>query len=523
MRSPAGKNERLANEIEKLRRKVALLEGLETQCGKIEKNLKSERDKAREYLDVAGVILLVIGADQKVSLINGKGCQILGYREDEIVGKNWFDHFIPAEDRDTVKGVFLKLMSGEIVPIENFENSILTRDGRKRVIAWHNHVLTDEEGSISGTLSSGEDITDRKLAEEALQESERKYRNLVDNALVGIYKTSLSGDILYVNESLARMMEFDSSKELLSGQVFSRYKNPEDRKALIDMLRQKGKVDNLELETVTKSGRTKHVLLNATLDAGFISGMVLDISDRKRAEKKLEEAVAELKRSNAELDHFAHVASHDLKEPLLTIMSYLKLLERRYKGKLETETDQFISDAIKNAMRMQTMISELLEFSRVGRADKSFERTDSNAVLTNSLANLRNAIDQSNASVTHDPLPEVMADQVQLIQLFQNLISNALKFCGASPPRIHISAVKRDKEWVFSVRDNGIGIPEEHLGDVFELFQRLHKDKYPGTGIGLSTCKKIVERHGGRIWVESEAGKGSTFYFTLPAGNNEFT
>jgi len=240
------------------------------------------------------------------------------------------------------------------------------------------------------------------------------------------------------------------------------------------------------------------------------------VSELKRTEEELKQRSQALARSNAELEQFASAASHDLKEPLLAITIDLKLLKKRYKGKLDSEADKFIADTIDEAIQMQTLINDMLSYARVGTGGKSFILTDCNAVLNRSLANLKIPLEQSGAVVTHDPLPEVMADPIQLGQLLQNLMSNAIKFRREEKPSIHISALRKEKEWVFSVSDNGIGIPSEYSAEIFEIFQRLHnKKEYPGTGIGLATCKKIVERHGGHIWVESEPGKGSTFYFTI--------
>jgi len=250
--------------------------------------------------------------------------------------------------------------------------------------------------------------------------------------------------------------------------------------------------------------------------------------ENKLAKEKLQKAnsvltvqAAELVRSNTELEQFAYVASHDLQEPLRMVASYVQLLARRYKGKLDTEADEFIGFAVDGSKRMQELINALLAYSRIGTKGKEFEPTDCEAVFATTLKNLQIAIDDGQASITHDPLPTVIGDATQLGQLFQNLIGNAIKFRGNQRPNVQVSAERNGKEWLFAFRDDGIGIDPEYSERVFVIFQRLHsKEEYPGTGIGLALCKKIVQRHGGRIWVESVPGKGSTFRFTIPTSNH---
>jgi signal transduction histidine kinase len=233
-------------------------------------------------------------------------------------------------------------------------------------------------------------------------------------------------------------------------------------------------------------------------------------TERHRAEQ-------DLKRSNEELERFAYVASHDLQEPLRMVASYVQLLAKRYKGKLDRDADEFIAFAVDGAVRMQRLIEDLLAVSRVSTRGAPLTPTDANAVLKRAIASLRLAIDEAGASVTSDRLPVVGADAGQLEHVFLNLISNALKFRGAAAPHVRVSAEARDGQWVFRVQDNGIGIEPQYFDRIFLVFQRLHgKTQYPGTGIGLAIAKKIVERHGGRIWVESEPGRGSSFFFSLP-------
>ncbi|MBD2012677.1 GHKL domain-containing protein [Microcoleus sp. FACHB-53] len=234
----------------------------------------------------------------------------------------------------------------------------------------------------------------------------------------------------------------------------------------------------------------------------------------------LKEANVNLLYSNRELEQFAYVASHDLQEPLRAVNSYAQLLGRKYQGNLDAKADKYLGYIMEGATRMQQLINDLLEFSRVGTRAKELKLTACEVVLSQVLINLKVAIAECQAVVTHDPLPTIMGDEIQLMQLFQNLISNAIKFHREEPPCVHISVVQQQNDWVFSVRDNGIGMEPEYFERIFTIFQRLHsRAEYPGTGIGLAVCKKIVERHGGRIWIESELGVGTTFYFTIPQGN----
>ncbi|MEG4230910.1 response regulator [Microcoleus sp. Pol11C3] len=241
-----------------------------------------------------------------------------------------------------------------------------------------------------------------------------------------------------------------------------------------------------------------------------------EISNRQRAESALLKSNQELARSNAELEQFAYVASHDLQAPLATIASYAQLLEKRYKDQLDSQAIKFIGNIVQGCTRMQSLIDDLLEYSRVGRSQKPFQITDCNYAVEQALANLQGVIRQTQAVVTYSELPAVMGDISQLVQLFQNLVSNAIKYRHDVPPVVHITACKHEKDWLFSVSDNGIGIATQHRERIFQIFQRLHTQReYSGTGIGLAICQKIVERHGGCIWVESEPEQGSTFHFTL--------
>ncbi len=247
----------------------------------------------------------------------------------------------------------------------------------------------------------------------------------------------------------------------------------------------------------------------------------MDVTERHAAEHAVTQAALELARSNKDLEQFAYAASHDLQEPLRVITGYLQLLERRYGNKLGKEPHEFIAFAVDASARMQQLIHDLLAYSRVGTRAATPRPTDSEHALKRAIANLMHSIEDAGAVITHDSLPTVMADETLLMQVFQNLLPNAIKFRREHPPRIHVGVECNDNHWLFSVRDNGIGIESPYLDRVFQVFQRLHtREAYPGTGIGLALCKRVIERYGGTIHVESMPGEGSVFYFTLGASDD---
>jgi PAS domain S-box-containing protein len=400
----------------------------------------------------------------------------------------------------------------------------------KKVSEEKNYTIQVEKESNDevGTLVDGfnEMLSQIQVRDAALDEAEKKYRSIFENATEGIFQTSLEGRFVSANPALARIFGYDSPEDLMGSiKDISRqiYVDRDRREEFLHVLNAEGKISNFEIQGYRKDGGIIWISMNARLVRGkngevlCIEGSVQDITDRKRAEADVGEKAKELARSNQELEQFAYVASHDLQEPLRMVTSYVQLLEQRYRGKLDKDANDFIEFAVDGATRMHTLINDLLTYSRVGTHGKSLGSTDSEKILYLSLNNLKMVVEESGANVTHGALPPVMADPSQLQQLFQNLIGNAIKFRGEEVPRVHVSANPNGNRWVFSVRDNGIGIDPEFKERIFVIFQRLHgRGKYPGTGIGLAVCKKIVERHRGNIWVESMLGKGATFYFTLP-------
>ncbi len=405
------------------------------------------------------------------------------------------------------------------------------------------------------------DITERKRAEDALREREQFLSNIFEGIQDGISILDSDLNIVRTNPTIERW--YSHTQPLVGKKCFEAYHKADHP------------CETCPVARTLETGKTAYEIVPRTGVEGDIDGWLelyafpliapgsnqvtgvieyfRDISDRKKAEEALraseerhvaqleqrikertselvlaneqlineinerKQVESELQRSNAELQQFAYVASHDLQEPLRMISSYMQLLERRYKGQLDHDADEFIGYAVDGAKRMQGLIGDLLQLSRVGTRENIFEATDCEAILKQALGNLQASIADCCGHVTQDPLPEVTADATQLVLLFQNLIGNAVKFRGTETPLIHVSAEPKNGKWLFSVRDNGIGIDPEHSDRIFVIFQRLHgRDEYPGTGIGLALCKKIVERHGGQIWVESEPGQGATFFFTIP-------
>jgi PAS domain S-box-containing protein len=396
----------------------------------------------------------------------------------------------------------------------------------------YDYPFTDTDGAPL-IMEIGVDVTAHKQAQKALQSASRYSRSLLEASLDPLVTISSEGKITDVNEAASKVTGVP--REQLIGTDFSDYfTEPERAREGYQQVFAQGLVKDYPLTIRQRDGRLTDVLYNATVyrnEGGQVQGVFAaarDITERKRAEGELaryrahlEELVLQrtedLGRSNRDLEQFAYVASHDLQEPLRAVAGFVSLLRQRYQGRLDEKADTYIDAAIDGATRMQTLIGDLLSYSRVGTKGRALEPTGARASLNDALTNLRASLEESGAVLHVEPLPSVRADGVQLTQLYQNLIANAVKFRSDQPPEIGVGARREQEAWLFWVRDNGIGIDPQYAERIFLIFQRLHtRTKYPGTGIGLAICKRIVERHGGRIWVESQPGQGATFYFTLP-------
>lgn len=405
------------------------------------------------------------------------------------------------------------------------------KDGHTVLLECAFQFIRDGQGKATGILAEGRDITERRAAEMARIESEKNYRLLAENTTDVVTMMDMDLNITWLSPSSEKLTGFSPEVQM---------RLPIDKRMTQDSLLralnqfaaelEKEKTgtaapdrhNDIELEIYHKDGHTLwtenriHFIRDSQGTPVSILMQGRDITTRKQAATTLQKTLADLKRSNEELERFAYVASHDLQEPLRMVSSYVQLLEKRYKDKLDNDANDFINFAVSGSRRMQNLINDLLSYSRVGTRGKPFQTTESSEALAAAVSNLDVAINEAGAVVEQGELPCVLGDEGQLVQVFQNLVGNAIKFHGDESPVVRVDAVRNDGNWVFSVKDNGIGIDQQFHERIFQVFQRLYRDEYPGTGIGLSIARKIVQRHEGQMWLESEPGKGTTFYFTIP-------
>jgi PAS domain S-box-containing protein len=491
--------------------------------------LESEA-RYRSTFELAASGIAHIGLDRKFIRVNRRLCEILGYPEHELIGMTGRQISHP-DDLEIINTQRKRLYAGEIDHV-HLEKRYLRKDGSTVWVAFSMVLERDAEGRPFYEIAIFDDITERKRAERALRESEERFRSLTQLSSDWYWEQDASFALRFMSRRMGEKTGLDAAAFI--GR--KRWDQPALNLTDEDWGRHRSQLErhepfrDFEMERPNPAGGTRWVSVTGepVYDEngrfrGY-RGVGSDITERKQAEAQLRRAhdelakkAEELQRSNAELEQFAYVASHDLQEPLRMVSSYTQLLAKRYKDQLPAEAQEFMHFTVDGAARMKQLIEDLLAYSRVGTKGKELVPVSLEAPLKRALTNLRAAIQESGASVSSDALPTVDADEVQLAQVFQNLIGNALKFRGKQVPRIHVGALEEAGEWHISIADNGIGIEPQYFDRIFMLFQRLHAmGEYPGTGIGLAICKKVAERHGGRIWVTSTPGAGSTFHFTLP-------
>jgi PAS domain S-box-containing protein len=487
--------------------------------------------KVMEHLDCQAFFNFL--ADEKTGRLHLNACA--GIPAAEVRRIEWLDYGVAVcgcAARDSIR-----IVAEHILSTPDVRTELVKSYGIK---AYACHPILGPENKVIGTLSFGtrsrETFSDEDLAlmkavtdlvatamtrmqsEEALRQARDYLENIFNYANAPIICWDGNFNITRFNHAFERLTKY--KQEEVIGKGLSLLFPENSREASLNQIQRTLTGEHWEVVEIPirrKDGEIRIALWNSanvyaddckTLLATIAQGQ--DITGRKQTEE-------ELKRSNENLEEFAYVASHDLQEPLRMMASYSELLKRRYNDKLDTDANEFMGYIVDGAKRMQRLINDLLAYSRVGRTDTLIGEIDTNSILERVINSMMPVIEESKAGITHDELPTLVGSESNFIQLFQNLMGNAIKFHGHEPPRVHVSAVKEGGEWVFSIRDNGIGIEPQYNDRIFLIFQRLHaRNEYPGTGIGLSICKKVVETHGGRIWMESALGKGSTFYFTVP-------
>ena len=483
------------------------------------------REKLAAVIDSAIDCIVMMDHRGNIVEFNPAAEQTFGWPRAEAVGRPLAEVIIPPALRAAHETGFKRFLeTGEIrVLNKRLELTAVRRDGKEFPVEL-TITLVQREGAEPFFTGYLRDIAARKNAEAAIERLARHNELLLDSVGEGIYGLDTAGHTTFINPTGARLLGYRPEELLgLSIHELAHHTRPDGTPyPAVDCPNHdsytSGETHFVRDEVFwRKDGSSFPVEYYSTPvreDDGSLVGAVVvfrDVTEQKATEEALIQ-------SNRDLEQFAYVTSHDLQEPLRMISSYTQLLAKRYRGKLEADADEYIGFVIDGAGRMQRLIRDLLEYSRVGTRGRAFEPADLNGVLDEALTNLRHSIDQTGARIDREPLPTLPVDATQIMRLFQNLIGNALKYrADDRVPEIRIELKKRGSDWQFAVRDNGIGIPEKHFDRVFLIFQRLHsRHDYDGSGIGLAVCKRIVERHGGRIWVESEPGTGSTFRFTLP-------
>ncbi len=478
-------------------------------------------------LNTVEALILVVDAEGRIVQFNRACEKRTGYAIDELRGQPFWSAVLDQSEAGEVRALFGRLQATGTSTYH--EHHWVARNGRRFWTSWRHTPVFDADGSIEFVVCCGMDISELKKAEQAVTRSRDYYLSLLEDFPALIWRCDTAAECDYFNRTWLAFTGRTMEEE--RGNGWAQSVHEDDLADCLDTFRTAfGRRDAFEMEYrlrrhdglyrwVVDHGRPMYDEGGAF--TGYL-GACWDVTDQHQARDLLVEQARELERSNAELEQFAYAASHDLQEPLRMVGSFTQLLAQRYRGQLDDQADEFIEYAVDGAVRMQEMINGLLAYSRVGSRAGPAGAVDTHECFEMACRNLRTAIDECGARVTAEGLPTVKADRSQIERLFQNLIGNALKFRGSATPEIRVWALQDGEEWVFSVEDNGIGIDPQYAERVFLIFQRLHtRAEYPGTGIGLAICRKIVERHGGRIWVEAGRSGGCVFRFTIQAQGGE--
>ncbi|MFA6411636.1 MAG: PAS domain S-box protein [Syntrophales bacterium] len=515
-----------------LSKKTAALLEAETKLRQGEEEMRALSSRQEAILAAVPEIIMEVDNNKVYTWANSVGIEFFG---EDVIGKEASFYF--EGEQDTYYTVY-PLFSGteDTIYLESWQRR---RDGQKRLLAWWCRVLNDKEGNVSGALSSAYDITERKQAEEALRESEKKYRDLFENALEGIYQATPEGRFVSANPAIARMFGYDSADELIAGvnDIKSQiYINPEDRTELLRRIAANGFLSSYELQYRRKDGSAIWLSLNIravkdeTGKLVCLEGTAVDITERKRAEEEilklneeLEQRVTErtvrLEGANKEIEAFSYSVSHDLRAPLRSIDGFSQALLEEYQEKLDETGKNYLERVRKAAQRMGWLIDDLLKLSRVGRSELQCEAVDLSDMVRAILQTTQQNSPDRTVDITVQDGIIAQGDHYMLQIALRNLLDNAWKFTGKEArPRIEFGSAVKDGKTLYYVRDNGAGFDMAYVDKLFGAFQRLHTtEEFAGTGIGLATVQRIISRHGGRVWAEGETGKGATFYFTLPS------
>ncbi|MBI2252881.1 MAG: PAS domain S-box protein [Armatimonadetes bacterium] len=473
-------------------------------------------------------VLIHNSKNGKILFVNKALAKMTALSPNEFIGKSPIDFisggFVAPEDAPKVLEHFEKSLRGE--PSSEINFTLISKKGKKIPVLLSRSFIKDKSGKITHVVVNMKNIAEFKKEQDELLEVKQRYYDLYNSIKDGTVVTDMRGNFIEANQAYLNLLGYtlEEIKHLTYQDITPQRWHEIEKKIVEEQIIKRGYSDLYEKEYIKKDGTILPIEVRAWIikDKGGRNkgmwGIVKDISERQKVEKEIKDASNKLELLNNELKQFAYNTSHDLKEPLRSIIGYLQLLENRYKDKLDSKANEYISYAVAGAKRMNAFIDDLLIYSRIAMEIKPFALVDCEKILLNVLDNLKMHIKENNALITYDNLPLVMGYDAQLMQLFQNLISNSIKFkSAAESPKIHIEAKLKNSEYLFLVQDNGIGIDMEYKDSIFIPFNRLHsEDEYTGTGLGLAICKKIVERHGGKIWVESEKNKGSIFYFTIP-------